>query len=611
MGEKMIDNNLIMIKLKERIKNNKVELLNILRKIERDNVVNTEIELSIQALEHNYKYSKRNNLVCSSYLPMNLPLYSLIVYVAIPRRNCERCFYRPASTTNAVLKELHELLKLDEFNINLVDLPRQEFFDKYVDKSDVVVFVGKTENAELIRNKLKKDTMFIYFGVGQNTIVVEEDADIELASKKIVEAVLFNYGQDCGKPNVILVNKNIFDILKEKIISEIDRTVADNRTTIKDLKNLKEVAELLVDENENICYGGDIDFFHKTLSPVVVSKDIQVKNNTYKEFYAPVFRLMAYESDLDLKNYFLSPSYKNENMNISLFGTNEYIQNLPASIILNNSIVSDVDNGYSEFGGYGKNVSFVEYKGIKIIKPLLINREIELFYNDEIFSSEMAKTSTQSGNLKRLLYYEVRKNMLDIFGNDLLFSFIFGSYAKGNQKQTSDVDIFGCIKHLSDVKLKRFVEWYLQFHYKYGIFPDFMYPGEIISEEKLDSIVKNSNSIEFRTYNSADVYDAIFYTQILMDKKDNLLGNTKLLDEYIKKTERYVSIWCRKIYELLIKEKMIISKRENSKCLIALRNNDLLFFSKKLQFDENTSSRYDDIINKIDDGFFKKTLKIK
>lgn len=52
----MIDNNLIMIKLKERIKNNKVELLNILRKIERDNVVNTEIELSIQALEHNYKY---------------------------------------------------------------------------------------------------------------------------------------------------------------------------------------------------------------------------------------------------------------------------------------------------------------------------------------------------------------------------------------------------------------------------------------------------------------------------------------------------------------------------------------------------------------------------
>ena len=84
-----------------------------------------------------------------------------------------------------------------------------------------------------------------------------------------------------------------------------------------------------------------------------------MKNNTYKEFYAPVFRLMAYESDLDLKNYFLSPSYKNENMNISLFGTNEYIQNLPASIILNNSIVSDVDNGYSEFGGYGKNVSFV------------------------------------------------------------------------------------------------------------------------------------------------------------------------------------------------------------------------------------------------------------
>ena len=72
-------------------------------------------------------------------------------------------------------------------------------------------------------------------------------------------------------------------------------------------------------------------------------------------------------------------------MNISLFGNSRYIEKLPASLVLNNEIVSDIDNGFCEYGGYGKNTSYLSYKGVTINKPLLINREINDFYNNESF----------------------------------------------------------------------------------------------------------------------------------------------------------------------------------------------------------------------------------
>ena len=44
------------------------------------------------------------------------------------------------------------------------------------------------------------------------------------------------------------------------------------------------------------------------------------------------------------------------------------------------------------------------------------------------------------------------------------------------------------------------------------------------------------------------------------------------------------------------------------KCLIAMANNDLLFFSKMLKFDA-PKDEYAEVAEKLDDGFFIKCLK--
>ena len=70
--------------------------------------------------------------------------------------------------------------------------------------------IWNTEAPFEILKKLSKQTLFICFGVGQNPAIVADGADLNIASKKIAEAIMFNYGQDCAKPNVILCKKDLY-----------------------------------------------------------------------------------------------------------------------------------------------------------------------------------------------------------------------------------------------------------------------------------------------------------------------------------------------------------------------------------------------------------------
>lgn len=78
--------------------------------------------------------------------------------------------------------------------------------------------------------------------------------------------------------------------------------------------------------------------------------------------------------------------------------------------------------------------------------------------------------------------------------------------------------------------------------------------------------------------------------------------------EYQEKFEKFVPLFCEEIFDVLKKNNKIKDEREYMKCLIALSCDDLLFFGKKINF-EQTSQTYDDIIEELDDGFLKKCIK--
>lgn len=594
--------------IKKTLKEHKNQIIEILKEIETEKVALEEYNLSIKALNNNTKYVNGKVDIISSYMPMNLPLYSTIIYTVIPKLCAKKSNYRPSTKTLNQSKRLHNILSLEKYNINLFEGTRFDYLKKEVFKSDIVVFVGKSENADELSKKMSKKTMFIYFGVGQNPVILANNADLGIASKKIAETIMFNYGQDCAKPNIILCKKTLYKEFLKNLIIEIERNI-DQKTTIKNLDALKEVANLLVKNINYIEYGGDINFKEKTLNPVIITKDLTEDSSNYDEFYAPIFRVMLYNNITELKQYFSNKIYKEENMNISLFGDSAFISKLPSSLVLYNEMVPEIDNGYCEYGGYGEKTSYLLYKGVKIIKPILINREIEYFFNNPNFDKSENVQSSKT-RLNDILFKEYKTFIQNLFKNNLNFSFIFGSYAKGTPKISSDVDMLVCLNKIDKEIERKFREWYFEFHYMYGKTPDFYYPGEIITEEKLNNIISNNKNIEFKIKNDADTFDALFYTQIFTDKKREIIGNQQLLLKYEYELRKFIPDFCNQIYELLKQNNMIKDERENMKCLIALSCNDLLFFGKKLKYDM-PEDEYADITEKLDDGFLIKCLKRK
>ena len=598
-------------KIKNDILKNKREIIEILSIIENKSVASEEIELCIKALGHSQKYSEKKIKVISSYLPMNLPLYSLITYVIIPRLNADTCNYRPSTKTLEISKKLHKLLKLDSYNINLFEGTRFDYNKNLVKNSDVVIFIGKPSNAEKLTKELSSNTLFIYYCVGQNPAIIANDANLELASEKIADSIMFNYGQDCAKPNVILCKSTMYPEFKKKLLTAIYNRL-EQKTTIKKLEVFKDVINLLIRDKAYVEFGGNINIPNQTIDPIIVTKKFSDLKSNYDEYYAPVFRIMLYDNVNDLKKYFSNQKYKDENMNISLFGNSRYIEKLPASLVLNNEIVSDIDNGFCEYGGYGKNTSYLSYKGVTINKPLLINREINDFYNNESFvnsAQSLSKYNVKNDTkLKKIMLSEYEDRIRTLFGSNLNFSFIFGSYAKRLEKQTSDVDMFVCLDEEDKFAINEFRNWYFKFHYMYGKFPDVLYPGEVVTREKLESIIDNNYNVNFNVINDSDTFDSLFYTQIFTDKKINIIGDQKNLMEYEKKFQKFVPDFCEAIFETLKKNDKIRDDRDYMKCLIALSCNDLLFFGRKLDF-EKTPQMYNDIIDELDDGFLGKCIK--
>ena len=114
--------------IKERIKANKSALIRILLEFETEDVAKEELRLSINALENNNKYTDKKVESIASYLPMNLPLYSLVIYGIIPKICADVCNYRPSSQTIEISKRIHNVLNLNTYNIFLFEDSREDFF---------------------------------------------------------------------------------------------------------------------------------------------------------------------------------------------------------------------------------------------------------------------------------------------------------------------------------------------------------------------------------------------------------------------------------------------------------------------------------------------------
>lgn len=383
-------------KLEVIMKAHEAEIIKLLVTYETHDAAQDEITRSIEALQ-GFKdeiYSLDNHiddLNIATIFPLNLPLYSLIIFGVAPSVYSSNVFIRPPEIMTDMLNELFKILKIDELfsNISLKPSPRHIFIQLYASEADVIIFTGKYENALAIQKQCKQ-ALLIYNGSGVNPFIIFENANIALAADKAVEMRCFNSGQDCAGPDAFFVPASKADEFTENLKSLLDKIEVGDTSiaTVRVGKTMKptyihELKEWLKDEKQHIVYGGKIDDKNQLVYPTIIRRHIKnIGQPTFHEFFAPYFNVIEYDEVSDLDVVINAPAFRERGMYISIFGDNAEVQaKLDFVQLLQNTIVNDVERGNEQYGGYGLHANFLLFGDRKLVQPVLISRDMHAMLN--------------------------------------------------------------------------------------------------------------------------------------------------------------------------------------------------------------------------------------
>jgi len=398
----------------DHIKNHREELVNLLLEYETYEVATDEIARTFDLLgnlEENEEYFKLRIGKVASFLPRNQPLYAFTCFVVIPSLMASEVHFRIPHGMRSFFPKVLALLQVERFFPNIY-ISQKERFDFLYEHSalyknpntsdslpitDVVIFTGRSANANKLRAVFDRRTLFIANGAGHNPLVVSSDANIENAVDATLTLLLYNQGQDCAAPNSVLVKQDIFpkflQILRDKIKgigvgSYNDRSCRVG--PISDPNDLVEIQKFLVKNQQWLdpTTPGIINTQQSILKPTIISKPL-IKGGNFTEIFAPIIFLQKYENDDKLTLYFEDQRYASHAMYISVYGTSKYIESLidrkfngsiihGASSILHNTHLhaEDVERGTQQYGGYGYDASSLSINGSIMPQPTLPQRDI-------------------------------------------------------------------------------------------------------------------------------------------------------------------------------------------------------------------------------------------
>ncbi|MFS0877183.1 L-glutamate gamma-semialdehyde dehydrogenase [Solibacillus isronensis] len=283
---------------------------------------------------------------------------------------------KPASTTPVVAYKFIEVLEeagLPKGVVNFVPGSGAEVGDYLVDhpKTRFISFTGSRDVGLRINeraSKLSPGQIWIKRVIaemgGKDTIVVDKDADLELAAQSIVKSAFGFSGQKCSACSRVVIVKDVYDQVVNRV-EELTKSLtigdpADNNNfmaTVIDSAAFKKISEYIeIGKTEGrLVAGGTADdsvgyFVHPT-----VFADVDPEARIMKEeIFGPVVAITkadSFEEAIDIANnteYGLTGAViTNDRMNLEYAREEFHVGNLYFNRGCTGAIV-----GYQPFGGF-------------------------------------------------------------------------------------------------------------------------------------------------------------------------------------------------------------------------------------------------------------------
>jgi aldehyde dehydrogenase (NAD+) len=232
--------------------------------------------------------------------PMQLTLGPLVAAIAAGNAAVVKLPRTAKNVFQVVSSILPHYLDPEAFLIIADDTANDVLLDQHWDK---IFFTGSAEVGRIILQAAVRYLTPVTLELGgKSPALVDETADLAVASRRIAQGKFFNAGQTCVSPDYILVQESVLDALVAELIKTLREFYGDDPRQSAEyarIINAKQFDTLVnFFKDGEIVLGGQSDRNERYIAPTIlknVSPDAPVMQN---EIFGPILPVLAVK-DMD------------------------------------------------------------------------------------------------------------------------------------------------------------------------------------------------------------------------------------------------------------------------------------------------------------------------
>lgn len=296
--------------------------------------------------------------------PWNYPFQLVMAPLAgaVSAGNC--AVIKPSEFAPNVSQMISRIIKdaFSEEHVTVVEGGIEVAQTLLAQKFDYIFYTGSTAVGKVVMEAASKNLTPVTLELGgKSPCIVDTDANIELAARRIVWGKFLNAGQTCVAPDYILVHKSIKAKLIESMTEIVKEFYGEDPSNcgyyarIVNERHFDRLVSLI--EDGNIVHGGKNDRDKLYISPTVIDSVPPQSRIMQDEIFGPLLPVLAYE-DLDEVMEFVNNRQKP--LALYFFSRNRkkadrIIKGTSSGGVCLNDTISHIVTPYLPFGGVGES----------------------------------------------------------------------------------------------------------------------------------------------------------------------------------------------------------------------------------------------------------------
>jgi aldehyde dehydrogenase (NAD+) len=302
--------------------------------------------------------------------PWNYPFQLLInsLVGAISSGCCT--VLKPSPDTPAIATLMEEMIteNFESNYISIVQGGKETNTILLAQRFDIIFFTGSSKVGKIVMKAAAEHLTPVVLELGgKSPCIVDEDANIDLAAKRIVWGKLINAGQTCIAPDYLFAHQSIKEELLDKIAKNIQEMygerIKESRfyPRIVNERAMQRLTSLLA--QGDIHTGGEIDLKERFFPPTIidnVTPDFLIMQD---EIFGPILPVMTFEHIDETIDYI---NQNEKPLAFYYFGKNHKAKDILSKTSSGGACINDtlmhITNHNLPFGGVG-NSGMAKYHG--------------------------------------------------------------------------------------------------------------------------------------------------------------------------------------------------------------------------------------------------------